>query len=167
MSALDVALVALLVPFALRGWWRGFLREACSLIGLVAGAYVAATWWTEAAKEIVARFQVEQVVALGLAVVGLFLGVYLVALLVGFVADRLARVLFLGPVNSIIGVVFGVAKGAVLMGFGLFLLPRFLPDPRITAAIESSRLAPVLVSLSQQVIDAGGQYATGARTQEA
>lgn len=167
MSVLDVALIALLLPFALRGWWRGFLREACSLIGLVGGAYVAATWWTEAAKEIGSRWAVDPVVALGLAVVGLFLGVYLVALLVGFIADRVARVIFLGPLNSTAGVVFGVAKGAVLMGFGLVLLPRFVSDPRLTAAIESSTLAPMLMTLSEQVIDAGGNFAHGARTQEA
>jgi len=167
MSALDVALVALLLPFALRGWWRGFLREACSLIGLVGGAFAAATLSTAAAKEIGAHAAIGPVGALALAVVGLFLGVYLVALLVGFVADRLARALFLGPLNSTAGVVFGVAKGAVLMGFGLVLIPRFLPDPRITAAIESSRLAPALVRLSAYVIDAGGEFADGVRTQEA
>jgi membrane protein required for colicin V production len=167
MSALDVALVALLLPFALRGWWRGFLREACSLVGLVGGAFAAATFSTEAAKELAVRTTIGPVGALALAVVGLFLAVYLTALLIGFVADRLARALFLGPINSTAGVAFGVAKGAVLMGFALVLLPRVLPDPRITAAIESSRLAPELMRLSAYVIDAGGGFAGGARTQEA
>ena len=38
----------------------------------------------------------------------------------------------------------GIYLCVLLIGLTItFLLPRFMPDPRITAAIESSRLAPV------------------------
>src|SRR5207249_2504835 len=44
VNQVDALLVVLLVPFALRGYVRGFCRESVGLVGLLAGGLAAAAW---------------------------------------------------------------------------------------------------------------------------
>ena len=155
MNQLDALLLVLLVPFALRGWWRGFCRESLALVGLLGGALAATAAGPHVARLLVARHVFGPLVAMPVAYTGVLLVVWSGATLLGYVADRIVRALLLGGVNRIAGAVFGFAKGAAVLGFALLLMERFLPSPAITHVIAASRLGRPLELLASGVVQAG------------
>ncbi len=154
MNPVDLVLAGLLIPFALRGFFRGFLREAASLAGMLAGAVLAVAAAGPLGLRVEAELGVQPEVALGIAAGGTFLVVYIAALLIGALLDRVARAIFLGPLNRTAGVAFGVAKGAAVLGFGLILAER-LGAAEVKQRVDGSQLAQPLVHFATRVLDTG------------
>lgn len=160
MNQVDVLLLVLLVPFALRGYWRGFCRESLGLAGLLGGVLGAAALGPRLATALLARGLLPSPVAYIAAFAVIFLSIAIAARLLGRLADRLTRALLLGGFNRAAGVVFGSVKGAALLGFALLLLQRLVPYPALGEVIAASRLGPPLMQLAGSVLDAGrGLYA--------
>jgi membrane protein required for colicin V production len=161
VNQIDALLLVLLVPFALRGWWRGLLREFSALTGLVGGVLVAVAFEPAVAAAVVERGLLPAVAASVAAYIALFLAVYLGASLVGAVADRVARTLLLGGINRMAGIAFGLAKGAVLLGFGLSMVQRLAPSRALDELIASSELGRPLTRFAELVVDAGRNLTVG------
>jgi uncharacterized membrane protein required for colicin V production len=157
VNQLDALLLILLVPFTLRGWWRGFCRETFALAGLVGGALAAAALGPQVAAGLVERGVARSGMALPLAWAGVFLAAWLAAGVLGLIADRMARALFLGGVNSAAGAVFGSAKGAALLGFGLLLAQHVAASPKLDHVIATSRLGRPLEQIAGTVVATGRQ----------
>jgi len=152
VNHLDALLLVLLVPFALRGYWRGFCREGLGLVGLFVGAFAAAGFGPTLAASLVASKVGPPYVALPVAYAAIFAVVWVLASVLGRIADRIARALFLGGVNRVGGALLGSAKGATVLGFALLLAAR---APGLADTIESSRLGRPLMQLAGSVLGSG------------
>ena len=161
MNQLDALLLVFLVPFALRGCWRGLLREFSALAGLIGGVLIAVAFEPAVAATVVERGLLPPLAAGVAAFLGLFLGVYVGANLIGTLADRLARTLLLGGLNRMAGIAFGLAKGAVLLGFGLSLAQRLAPSRALDETIASSQLGRPLTRFAELVVDTGRGLTVG------
>jgi membrane protein required for colicin V production len=148
-------LLVLLVPFAMRGFWRGFCREGFGLAGLVVGVLLAAAATAPLSAALVARDLAAPPLARALAFATVLLGVVVVANVIGALADRLARALLLGGLNRAAGMVIGSLKGGAALGFGLVLVKRLVPSPALEQAIAASRLGRLLAALAAGVLEAG------------
>jgi membrane protein required for colicin V production len=151
VNQVDALLLVLLIPFALRGWFRGFCREGFGLVGIVGGVLAAAAGGHELGAAFIAQGLEPEWAALPLAMLLLFGCVSVAAALVGRLAERVAQFLFLGGLNRIGGVVVGAAKGAAVLAFGLLVLERASPPTR--PAIAASRVGRPLVQLATDVLD--------------
>jgi len=167
VNPLDALLLILLVPFALRGWWRGFCRESLALVGLVGGILAAAAAGPEVAKAIVARRLLPPPAALFAAWATIFIVACMVAAIVGRIADRLVRALLLGGVNRFAGALFGSAKGAAVLGFALLVAEQVLPSPALTKTIADSRLGRPLERIAGSVIHTGRELGAPAEEKRA
>ena len=155
MNQVDALVVVLLVPFTLRGWVRGFCRESVGLAGLLAGGLAAAAWGPALGAALVARHLMRPVLAEAIGCAGLFVAVNLVTHVLGALADRIALALFLGGINRVAGAVFGLAKGAALVGFALLVAERVVPSGTLTQVIAASRLGRPLTELATGVVGVG------------
>lgn len=155
MTAVDALLVVLWIPFALRGFWRGLCREVFGLAGWLGGLFAAAASASLAAPHLVERTPVPEPVAPAVAFVAILFACVVGANLLGLVTGRLARALFLGGFNRVAGVVFGSAKGAAILGFGLLVLERLAPTSGLAEAVSTSTLGRPLTRFAAIVLDAG------------
>ena len=164
MNQLDVLLLVLLLPFTFRGYSRGLCREAFGLAGSIAGVLAAGAVGPAAAKVLLDEHLAPPVAAqpLGWAVV--FLGTWVVAALLGRIAERLASALLLGGFNRFAGMLFGSAKGAALMGFTLLLIEHAAPASAVSQKIVESKLGRPLEHMAGTVAGAG--HALGILPQE-
>jgi membrane protein required for colicin V production len=108
-----VALAVLLISVGL-GLWRGLIYEMLSLAGWVAAFLVAQHW----ASELAAWMPVAQTnpsVRHAVAFVLLFVGAAFVAGWLAWAARKLVAVVGLRPVDRTLGLVFGLARGLVLL----------------------------------------------------
>ena len=155
LNQVDALLAVLLVPFALRGYWRGFCREGFGLAGLLGGVLLAAAVGLSLADALVARHLLPMLAAAPAAYAALFLGTVVVAHLLGALTDRLVRVLPLGSLNRTAGALVGVLRGATFLGFGLLLVVRFAPSSSLSEVVAASTLGRPLTRLAAGVLQTG------------
>ncbi len=114
MNWVDVALVAVLVLSILLGLWRGLVYEVLSVAGWVV-AFIAAQRYASAVAELLPMegFAPALQLAAGFALV--FVGVAFAAGLVSWLVKKLVASVGLRPVDRLLGAVFGVARGVLIL----------------------------------------------------
>jgi len=147
VNALDFAVLGLILLFALRGYFRGFFRELFGLAAWVGAGMAAYLLGPSYGPAVSQRYQLPIAIGEALAAIALFVAIYLTCQIAGWILHRLARMLFLGPVDRAGGLVFGAAK-AVAVGTLFCMLVtsrRGLPD-----FSERVRDSPMLTELVEQ-----------------
>jgi membrane protein required for colicin V production len=114
LSAVDWMLLAVLGLSFLLGLWRGIVQEVLSLTGWVAAFYVsqmyapvAAVWLPMEGSSQMLRY------AAGFVVV--FIAVLVATVLVSFVVKKLVSAVGLGPLDRLLGSLFGFMRGVVIL----------------------------------------------------
>jgi membrane protein required for colicin V production len=114
LSAVDWILLAVLALSLLLGLWRGIVQQVLSLAGWVAAFYVsqmyapmAAAWLPMEGSSQMLRY------AAGFVVV--FVAVLVATVLVSFVVKKLISAVGLGPLDRLLGSLFGLMRGVVIL----------------------------------------------------
>ncbi len=114
LSAVDWILLAVLGLSLLLGLWRGIVQEVLSLAGWVAAFYVsqmyapmAAAWLPMEGSSQMLRY------AAGFVVV--FIAVLVATVLVSWVIKKLISAVGLGPLDRLLGSLFGLMRGVVIL----------------------------------------------------
>ncbi|MGH8145985.1 MAG: CvpA family protein [Rhodanobacteraceae bacterium] len=140
MNAADILILAVLALSTLFGLLRGFVSEVLSLV-----CWVAAFWVSWAFGARVADFYIgmlhEPAARIIAGYVTCFVGVLIVGALVGFVARRLLIVGGLRGGDRLLGMLFGLVRGWLLVTFVVLMLG-FTPLPRESAGWRQSWLLP-------------------------
>lgn len=114
MAVLDGVLLGILLASMLLGAWRGLIFELFSLVGWVAGFFVARLF----APEVAAWLPLEgwdATVQYGMGFVLTFVLAVFVWGLLSALAKKLIEVAGLRPVDRTLGAVFGLLRAAVLI----------------------------------------------------
>jgi membrane protein required for colicin V production len=110
----DAAMLGVLLLSVLVGLWRGLVFELLSLAGWIA-AWIAAQWFAPEASAWVPIGTPGSALNLGAT----FALVFIAALIVWSIAARLVRMLLratpLSGIDRLLGAVFGLARGVVLL----------------------------------------------------
>jgi len=96
MGLLDILLWAVLLGFAAKGFMRGFVREVCSLLGLVAGGWVAITYYQTAGAVLGNLVHLSSRVVSVLAFPCILLAIGLLFSLVGHLLTVILKIALLG-----------------------------------------------------------------------
>jgi len=147
MNLLDLGIIVLLGLIALRGYYRGLFQELGALVGVVGGVVVAAHTYLRVGGWL-QPWITDPVHARWVAFAAVFVAVYWLTRLVAHFIQRLLYHLYLDFFDRLLGGVFALAKGALLVGFGLMLLGVVLP--RDSHLLKGSVAAPHLISLARQ-----------------
>jgi membrane protein required for colicin V production len=131
----DIIVIIILLISALHAFWRGFIREVLTIFGALGGLFAAITFgaqmrpimdgWlgiTDPEKagklfEMIPMTIVSNVLAYGL----IFFIVFGILSFISHLIAEQIRALGLGAVDRTLGVVFGLARGFLILG--LFYLP--------------------------------------------
>ena len=130
MNALDFAVLGLILFLALRGYFRGFFRELAGLAAWVGAGLAAYLLGPSYGPAVSQRYGLPIALAEAAAAVAIFVAIYLTCQVAGWILYRLARMLFLGPVDRAGGLVFGAAKAVAAATLFCMLVTsrRGLPD---------------------------------------
>jgi membrane protein required for colicin V production len=150
MNLLDLGILVLLGLITLRGYYRGLFQELAVLVGLVGGVVVAAHTYLRLAV-LLQRWITDPQHARWIAFAVVLVVVYWLTRLLAHFLQRLLYHLYLDFFDRLLGGTFALAKGALLLGFGLMFLGIFLP--RDSRLLKESRTAPVLVQISRQSLE--------------
>ena len=126
MNWADWTIVAILVVSSLIGLKRGFVKEALSLVCWVAAFVVAMTFHEALGSLLVDTVptpSVRELLAFGV----LFAATLVVGAMVNYLLGELIRLTGLSGTDRLFGMVFGLARGAVVVLAILLLVPAVVP----------------------------------------
>jgi len=147
MNLLDLGIIILLGLITVRGFFRGLFQEVAVLVGVVGGVVAAAHTYLSLAG-LLQPWIADPNHARWVAFAAVFVAVYWLTRLVAHFLQRLLYHLYLDFIDRLLGGVFALAKGALLIGFALMLLGTVLP--RDSHLLKGSVAAPHLIALSRQ-----------------
>jgi membrane protein required for colicin V production len=127
MNALDFAIIAVVALSAIFAFARGFVREVLSIIAWVGAALITLYGFAYAYGAII-RFVTTPLLADLIAGAGLFVvSLIVLTLLTGYIA-RFVSSSALSPVDRTLGLIFGLARGVVLVSLAYLVVDISLPQ---------------------------------------
>ena len=156
MSIFDIALLIIISGFALFGLWFGLVHTLGSLIGTVVGIYLARRFYAPLAHWIINFTGWNQNYVI---VIVFILSFLLITRLVGFILWLLEKFLsiftklpFIKGLDRILGMVFGLLEGALVVGVSIYFIARFPISLMFMGGLAESQVAPPLVRLASILV---------------
>ena len=144
MHWVDLVIVAIIAWFTFSAFSVGLIREAVTVIAVIAGAVLAGHFYAELAADI--EFLIsDETVRNFVSFLAIFVGIAVLGQLVAMTLRRVAALLMLGPLDHFGGALFGFAKGLLLVEVLLIAATAFPVTSGVDDALDSSALAPVFL----------------------
>lgn len=115
MNLIDIIIVAVLCFFAVKGLVRGLVNEASSLAGLLVGGWLAYRFYPLLAVPIKGSLHLPIHLASFLAFIIILLLTGICAHIIGNVATAALKLVMLGSLNRLGGLLIGIAEGSLLL----------------------------------------------------
>lgn len=148
MNPFDILVAALSAYCLVRGVFRGLIREVASVVGVLGGFWCAYSFYDTGGRWL-SGWVADPAVRHLVAFLAIFCGVLVAVNGVALVLHYLTRLVLLGWLNRLGGLLFGAAK-AVLISAILFLaLTAFLPKG--SPWLRDSVSAPLLAVVSDRL----------------
>ena len=148
MNPFDILIILILGYCLVRGLFRGLVKEVSSIIGVLGGFYAGFTYYPKLAKPL--SELIHSIAYLNiLSFLIIFCTVLAVVNVLGIIIKYLLNISFLGWVDRIGGLVFGIVKGALIVSILFIALTTFLPKG--SAFIKNSTLAPHVAQVSEKM----------------
>jgi membrane protein required for colicin V production len=148
MNAFDIIVVVILAYSVIRGLFRGLVKEAASIIGVLGGFFAAYSHYDVLARYlsgVISNPSYRNI----LAFLIIFCLVVILVSLLAIIIQYLLKVVFLGWLDRLGGVAFGMVKGVLIAAVLFLVLTAFLPKG--TPLIKNSLCAPYLSMVSEKL----------------
>ncbi len=141
-ALVDIGVVAVLLISAGVSFFRGFIREVLTILGVLGGGFAALTFGASVVPLTSKWFGIEEgkdpekifdlipadIAAQICAYGGIFILVFMVLQLASYLISKAVQAVGLGPIDRTLGIFFGLARGLLFLGilylpFHLFILP--------------------------------------------
>jgi uncharacterized membrane protein required for colicin V production len=145
VNLLDFAVLAFILLLAVRGYFRGFFRELFGLAAWLGAGIVAYLFGPVYGPTMSARFQLPPAIGQMLAALAVFVALYVLLQLAGWILHSVARAIFLGPVDRAGGLVFGTAKAIAIAALFCMLVTSRRGMPELAERVHASPMLSALV----------------------
>jgi membrane protein required for colicin V production len=132
-----------------RGLFRGLVKEVSSIIGVLGGFYAAYSYYPMVAKLLSGVIDEKSYLNI-LSFLIIFCGLLIIISILGVVIKYLLNVAFLGWVDRICGLGFGLIKGVLIVTVIFIILTTFLSKG--APLIKKSILAPHVIWISERMV---------------
>jgi membrane protein required for colicin V production len=119
MTAFDYSVIAVLLLSAALGIWRGFVYEIFALGAWILGVVCATIFGPRVATWI--HFRVDEWLKVIVAYAIVFVAVFVLMGIVGFILTKMIRAVGLSPVDRGLGAMFGFVRGVFIVMVVVFL----------------------------------------------
>jgi membrane protein required for colicin V production len=159
MNWIDLVIIILLVFGLARGFINGFIKELASLLALILGIWGAIKFSSFTAERLYDFFDITGQYVGIIAFLITFVLIVIAVHFVGLVVDKFIEKISLGFLNSLLGLIFGVFKSALILSVIFTVLNaidakhKFLPRKQI----ENSRLFSPIADIAPAIFPVIGE----------
>ncbi len=152
MSLVDILIWAIVLIFVAKGFWKGLVREVCTLVGLVAGGWAAFRYSSSLAEAIRPFIHLPHHIGAALSFLLIFFLIGLLFFLFGHLLTVVFKVMLLGGINRIGGALFGLLEGALILCMALYLGTSKPAPAKLKGALERSPSARPFIQTGKEII---------------
>lgn len=120
MALFDYVVLGIVAVSLLIGGWRGVVGEILALAAWVS-AFLAARTWAGSTGDIVAAQMTEPFARQTTGFITIFVAVLILFALARWLASLLLKAVGLRPLDRLLGVIFGIARGVLIVWVGVLL----------------------------------------------
>lgn len=152
MNLVDILIWLILLVFVVKGFMKGLVREVCSLLGLVTGGWAAFKYYPYLAEFLRPFIRLPHSVALALSFLFIFFVLGLLFYLFGHLLTVVFKIMLLGGLNRVGGVIFGLLEGAFILCMLLYLGTTHPVPDRIKGYLQHSHTAQSFIGAGREII---------------
>ena len=135
-----------------KGFMKGLIREVCSLLGLVMGSWAALTYYPFLSAVIRPYIHLPHYVSSVISFIVIFLALGLLFYFLGRLLTVIFKVILLGGLNRVGGVIFGFLQGALVLCLLLFLGTTRPAPNKLRTELEGSKTARPFIYCGREII---------------
>ncbi len=156
-TLVDVILLLIVFSFVLLGFVFGLIKTVGSLVGLVAGTWLAGHYFQPVAEWLTPIIGGNEPMARVVAFLIIFTIINRLVVFIFHLLDRafglLSFIPFAKSINRFSGLLLGLVEGVLTLGVMLYVVSKFLPESSfIQNAINDSQIAHYLVFIAKWLI---------------
>jgi len=140
MNWLDIAILAITIPLAILGLWKGIIKAAFGLAGLIAGIVLAGRYYHPLAGSLSSSGAAWSNIA---AYAIILIAIFVIASIAGWFVSHLVHTAMLGWVDRLIGFLLGAGIGCMLCAAIIAIASKYIPA--LEQSISQSVLAKFLL----------------------
>jgi len=156
MSLIDIILIIIIAGFGMFGFWFGLIHTLGSLIGTIAGAYLASRYYEPMADWLTGATGWGE----NFSRVFMFIIAFIIInRLVGFafwIVDKVTSIFtglpFIKGINRLLGLIFGLFEGVLTIGLIIYFIERFPLGSWFMEHLADSTIAPFTTALATVLI---------------
>lgn len=148
MNQFDILIVIIFGFCLIRGFFRGFIKEMSSIIGVLGGFYAAYSYYMDFA-ELLSGWILDKSYLYIFSFLIVFCGVFLIISILGVIIKYILNVAFLGGLDRICGAGFGIIKAILIVSVLLIALTAFLPKG--APIVKDSTLSPHVSFIAEKM----------------
>jgi membrane protein required for colicin V production len=147
MNWIDWIVIGFIVMSVAGGFAEGFVRIGIGFAALIFG-FVLASWFHGVAAGWIAPYIDSKGLASLLGFLMILIGIIMLGALVGWIIQRIFKLIGLSWLDRLAGAAFGVVRGIAVLSIFALVITAFFPK-KMPAAVSKSQLAPYVLGLSK------------------
>jgi membrane protein required for colicin V production len=147
MNWVDWVLIGFVVMSVAGGFAEGFVRIGIGFAALIFG-FVFASWFHGVAAGWIAPYIDSKALASLLGFLLILSAILLLGALIGWIIQRVFKLIGLSWLDRLAGAAFGVVRGVAVLSIVALMITAFFPK-KMPAAVSRSQLAPYVLELSK------------------
>ncbi|MCX5749604.1 MAG: CvpA family protein [Candidatus Saganbacteria bacterium] len=144
LNWIDIVVLVILGLTVIRSFLRGMIRSIFDIIALGVSIWLGFIWYRDVSLYLTSYIKLPGNLVYTISFLLVFIGVYLITSLIGYLLHRLIGRGFLGPVNSLAGGAIGFAKGIIIVWIALQIIIIFPLPPNISTPLKTSQTLNIL-----------------------
>ncbi len=152
MNFLNILIWAILLFFTVKGFMKGLIKEVCSLLGLVMGSWAAFTYYQFLSAVIRPYIHLPHYVSSVISFMIIFATLGLLFFFLGHLLTAMLKIILLGSLNRVGGVIFGFLQGALVLSLLLYLGTSKPMPAKFKAGLEGSKVAQPFIYCGKEII---------------
>lgn len=150
----DIVIIAIVVILAFKGVFSGFIREVCSIVGIVGGVLLASRFNMDLSLWINSFLKLESQTLLNVIGFMIILGsIWILSLVLAEFVVRFARFIKLGKLDRILGVLMAGVKIFLILSIILFTFSRIKFLSNFTTKLEDSSFCyPIMIRVGNFIV---------------
>lgn len=121
MNIIDIIIICCCVPAVIHGLSKGFVSQAFSLVALILGVWLSFKFSNAVGEWLVTYIDLPSTVIHVIAFALIMLVVMLITHLAGKAVEGVLKVVMLGWLNKLLGIVFALLKAVLIIGLVIIL----------------------------------------------
>jgi membrane protein required for colicin V production len=160
VNSLDIVFVVVLAIATGIGVWKGIIRMALTLAGLILGIFLAGRFYVPFSERLTLISSPTGAKIAAFLII--FIGIMVLAALLARLLEKATSAVMLGWVNRLVGGIIGFLVGAFFLGAIIAVWVKYIG---VSEAMKSSRVAPFLLYYFPRVLAIlPGDFGSGLRS---